>query len=71
MKVVSLSHPDHTYPDVVEAVCIKLGAEYRLHSTVFLWGQIQGTGTLMMFFEPKIKLKVLEFKKEELSEDEK
>lgn len=62
MKVIQLQHPDNTYPDVVEAVCIKLAKDYRLHSSVFLPGQIQGTGSLTMFFEPKVRLKILEFK---------
>jgi hypothetical protein len=62
MKIVQIHHPDSTYPDALEAVCMKLYKDYSLHSTVFLPGQIQGTGTLTMFFENKPKLRVLEFK---------
>lgn len=63
MKVVAIEHPQSTYPNAVEAVCLKLAKEFRLHSTQFLPGQIQGTGKLVLFFEPKSKLKVVEFKK--------
>jgi hypothetical protein len=62
MKVINIAHPESTYPDAIEAVCLKLAKDYRLHSTEFLPGQIQGTGSLMLFFEPKAKLKLLEFK---------
>jgi|GEM_PF-5027710 len=59
MKVITIQHPDSTYPDAIEAVCIKLGKEYRLFTTEFLPGQIQGTGVLMLFFEPKTKFKLI------------
>jgi hypothetical protein len=62
VKIVQLQHPENTYPDVVEAVCIKLGKDYRFHSSIFMPSPIQGTGILMMFFEPKVRLKILEFK---------
>jgi hypothetical protein len=62
MKVIQINHPDSTYPDLIEAVWIKLSQDYKLHSTTFLPGQIQGTGTLTMFFEEKPRFKLLEFK---------
>ena len=70
MKVIQIPHPDSTYPDAIEAVWMKLSKEYRLHSTEFLPGQIQGTGTLMMFFEPKTKLTVLPFKSSKKNEEQ-
>jgi hypothetical protein len=62
MKVISIQHPDSTYPDLVEAICMKLGKDYRLHSNCFLPSPVQGIGTLMLFFEPKAKFKVVPFK---------
>lgn len=60
MKVVAVNHPQSTYPDALEAVIITLAEQnFRLHSSSFLPGQIQGTGQLMLFFEERPKFNVV------------
>lgn len=62
MKVVRLEHPNQTYPDLLEATCEKLAGEWRLHSQVYLPGQVLGVGHLLLFFEERPKFKLHEFK---------
>lgn len=65
MKLVRFEHPEQTYPELIEAACEKLSAEWRLHSTRYLPGQVLGNGTLILFFEERPKFKLHEFKARE------
>lgn len=61
MKVIRLNHPEQTCQTFIETTCQGLAKDWRLHSQVYLPGQILGVGHLVLFFEERPKFKVHQF----------